>query len=69
MKTKTRIHDWFVGKTLSGESVKFKFTYSWNLKEQVLVESNSGLISMSLPVFHRVVIPKVDIKKRFIVAR
>jgi len=69
MKTKTRIRSWFTGKTVSGESVRFRFTYSWNRKEQVLVETNSGLVSMSLPVFHEVVIPKTDVKKRFILAK
>lgn len=61
-KEKTRIHDWFAGES-NGVPVIFKFTYSWDLDKQVIVESDTYSKNMSLSEFKSTVKPhKIDCK-------
>jgi len=61
-KEKTRIHDWFAGES-NGVPVIFKFTYSWDLGKQVIVESDTYSKNMSLSEFKSTVKPhKIDCK-------
>lgn len=56
-KERTRIHDWFLG-MMDNEPVTFKFTYSWNVNEQVIVKSDIYTNLLSLADFLEIVIPK-----------
>lgn len=55
---KSRIKKWFIG-TMNGNYVEFKFTYSWNMGEQVMVKSEFGTILMGLEAFKSKVTPKI----------
>ena len=49
-KEKTRIYDWFAGES-NGSPVIFKFTYSWDLDKQVIVESDTYSKNMEYRIF------------------
>lgn len=64
---KTRINKWFLG-VMNNESVKFKFTYSWDLNKQVVISTCNGNMCTSLQEFNVLVKP-IKMKNIYVEAK